>query len=874
MRKVLEASPETLRKHLKRRPILWVGAGLSVAAGLPSTNDLLEKMVEDADHPLDLSQSFEKVADQFVESLGKGRLADVLQRELSKPGRPTKAHKKIAQAAVDGSFAAIVTTNYDDLLERTLADAGVRLVTQVLEANAVVEDPGALRLLKLHGSKDDWLKVVLSGKSYEAFSTSYTLLHSQLDVLLRRHSVLFVGCSLLDPRIIKSLSTLDDSALGGLKVWRALISEKAWNKAMAAGPILEKANVQPIYLRDHEHLQDLWDSTIRPEPPPDGLMVTAAPDISVSATGPERKPVTQDPPLTFPSDQAPSGKDFSFGSLPAVGETSLPKNSGGSPESLHIPEPNYTLQISLKLGKLSFHLHWRTKESRGDAPYGHVEFPWDRSQFFKNFFAEIERLAADRQLTPDEISKKLEGKGVRLSNRLLPLELRRRLWKITSEINSKSKTKPTFYLSSNETWIPWEMFRVSDPDSDEVGEHLSDTFFFSRKLVIDRSYSDQTVFPLGDVALVAPLKPGGRTATKEMWAEREALPSIGGSAHIFTELKAEYSSVLEAIASSRFDGWHYIGHGVRSNPNVEDWHVQLDRGNFSVSDLETGESKKIFDQRPLVFLNCCHSAASGFDLTGMDGFANAFLQAGAGGFIGTHWAVKDGAARTFATTFYQELFRGLPIAEAGFLARRAVQKEHPGNPSWLAYVIYSHPEARCRVPTVIRKPPDKPEIPGDAQPEKKPEEKEETSGNTGVTIGLLLLFLLMVLGYSNYLGKVEDVPVTSSRVNPATVNIAAELGFEAEVPLDRPAVVILEPENQSRQEHAWLSTAFREGLGTWMEWDGGVLVIDGQDVVKMERDLGSPDPFVERPSGEVRPTFSRWRPDPSVRRDIAGTLTF
>ena len=34
---VLQASPEVLRKHLERRPILWVGAGLSVAAGLPST---------------------------------------------------------------------------------------------------------------------------------------------------------------------------------------------------------------------------------------------------------------------------------------------------------------------------------------------------------------------------------------------------------------------------------------------------------------------------------------------------------------------------------------------------------------------------------------------------------------------------------------------------------------------------------------------------------------------------------------------------------------------------------------------------------------------------------------------------------------------
>ena len=65
----LIATSDVLRKTLKRRPVLWVGAGVSVAAGLPSTRDLVAAMVADADHPIDADLPFEKVADAYVRSV-------------------------------------------------------------------------------------------------------------------------------------------------------------------------------------------------------------------------------------------------------------------------------------------------------------------------------------------------------------------------------------------------------------------------------------------------------------------------------------------------------------------------------------------------------------------------------------------------------------------------------------------------------------------------------------------------------------------------------------------------------------------------------------------------------------------------------------
>ena len=275
----IPATPERLRKELDGRPLLWVGAGASVAAGYPGTQAILAALAAEADDPIDVSAPFPKVVDAFVASRGAGALADLLQKlfepRSSEDHQPTPVHRAIARLAGAGRFHAIATTNYDDLLERALADAGVPHVLQALEGNAPVAGDGAVRLLKLHGSREDWMKVVLSGRSYEAFGRSYPFLSSQLDVLLRQRPVLFVGCSLQDPRLLDWLAARTEDAARGLKPWRALMTEKAWKEAAAstwegghASGALARGNVRPLVLSSHAHLAELWGevaATVTPE---------------------------------------------------------------------------------------------------------------------------------------------------------------------------------------------------------------------------------------------------------------------------------------------------------------------------------------------------------------------------------------------------------------------------------------------------------------------------------------------------------------------------------------------------------------------------------------------------------------------------------
>jgi CHAT domain-containing protein len=76
-------------------------------------------------------------------------------------------------------------------------------------------------------------------------------------------------------------------------------------------------------------------------------------------------------------------------------------------------------------------------------------------------------------------------------------------------------------------------------------------------------------------------------------------------------------------------------------------------------------------------------------LTGAGGFAQRFLEAGAGAFIGTYWSVYDQPAIDFAKATYNRLLAGTPIARAVKEARNQIQSS--GDATWLAYTVFADP---------------------------------------------------------------------------------------------------------------------------------------------------------------------------------------
>jgi CHAT domain-containing protein len=161
--------------------------------------------------------------------------------------------------------------------------------------------------------------------------------------------------------------------------------------------------------------------------------------------------------------------------------------------------------------------------------------------------------------------------------------------------------------------------------------------------------------------------------------------------------------VIDALYERSWRIVHIAGHGEPENQKGNRGGVVLSNDTF----LGATEIKGMRVVPELVFVNCCHLAASprrsllrepkhGFyDRAAFaSGVAQALIEIGVRSVVAAGWAVDDAAASAFATTFYQALLRGERFIEAVALAR-AKAFEFAGN-TWAAYQCYGDPDWRFR----------------------------------------------------------------------------------------------------------------------------------------------------------------------------------
>ncbi|WP_041470465.1 CHAT domain-containing protein [Chloroflexus aggregans] len=102
--------------------------------------------------------------------------------------------------------------------------------------------------------------------------------------------------------------------------------------------------------------------------------------------------------------------------------------------------------------------------------------------------------------------------------------------------------------------------------------------------------------------------------------------------------------------------------------------------------------------RRIIFSAHSHLAATHVSgsLTGLGGWAARLVgEYGVGALIAPLWVVNDQIAYEFARTFYTATQTpGMTLAAALRQARRQAKEAYPDDPTWLAYSLYAHPNAR------------------------------------------------------------------------------------------------------------------------------------------------------------------------------------
>jgi SIR2-like domain len=212
-------------------PVLFVGAGLSKheAKPKPGTPETVK------------FASWEDLMEAFRQGISGGdrntydrlpadplRLAELYRVQTSQSALLDLIARKVPSAAFDPGpahqalrvlpWAAVVTTNYDDLLERSFEPKRrvCRLVT-----NEDVTKPRRIddiEVIKMHGDLTMRDTIVIAEEDYRTYPGKRAALLVKVKQLLSEHPVLFVGFSLTDPNFVREIDGWIRDTMGALRL--------------------------------------------------------------------------------------------------------------------------------------------------------------------------------------------------------------------------------------------------------------------------------------------------------------------------------------------------------------------------------------------------------------------------------------------------------------------------------------------------------------------------------------------------------------------------------------------------------------------------------------------------------------------------------
>lgn len=238
--------------------------------------------------------------------------------------------------------------------------------------------------------------------------------------------------------------------------------------------------------------------------------------------------------------------------------------------------------------------------------------------------------------------------------------------------------------------IPWETMQTDD------GRHLALDFALSRRHAsttqsvgkwIKRPNSTSTLRVLLIVDPTLDLD-GAR-------AEGQALIAMLGaygskvSVDLLPAEQATRKAIIERLGSGRYDILHYAGHASYEPLHPEDSGLMANDGMITSRDIAN-----LASMPALVFLNACESArvrrrderSRSAVMHDSISFAEAILDGGVAGFVGTYWPVSDSAAASFADAFYKRALAGEALGEAMHQARRTLFEA--GEADWADYMHF------------------------------------------------------------------------------------------------------------------------------------------------------------------------------------------
>ena len=189
------------------RASLFIGSGLSRAAGFCDWKDILREAASDIGLDVEKEESdLISLAQYYVNGRNRTKINDAIKEYFSQDHQqPTQSHNLLASLGIKSWW----TTNYDRLIETVLHEKDIPFVSLTSDVSFKgLSDSNGVVLHKLHGDVNSPDNAVITKNDYEEFAEKHEILLARLKGEMSAKSFLFLGYSLSDTNINHILTSI------------------------------------------------------------------------------------------------------------------------------------------------------------------------------------------------------------------------------------------------------------------------------------------------------------------------------------------------------------------------------------------------------------------------------------------------------------------------------------------------------------------------------------------------------------------------------------------------------------------------------------------------------------------------------------------
>lgn len=177
---------------------IFVGAGISKSSEtntvkLPSWSDLIEDLKSELE--IENESDYLKIAQLYYLAFGEFTYYKKLKEYFPEHISPSKIHKLI----FDINPHVVITTNWDNLLEKTIQE-NAYIYDVVCSDNDLVKSSLQNKLIKMHGDFKNH-NIVFKEDDYLKYNLLFPLIENYVKSILSTHTVVFIGYSYNDTNL-------------------------------------------------------------------------------------------------------------------------------------------------------------------------------------------------------------------------------------------------------------------------------------------------------------------------------------------------------------------------------------------------------------------------------------------------------------------------------------------------------------------------------------------------------------------------------------------------------------------------------------------------------------------------------------------------